>query len=227
VRDGLGIDSPRMGPGHRARPAKSPGEEECYSLPVRLVLLYHGWHLYFRNNLPYFRKMKKSISCQISASKSWSCQISALFSQISALLIFDFFPDFRSFFPGFRNFDIWHFRNAEIWEKSRYQKCGNMGKNAEIWQLFICGILATYRIFSICGNMGKCCGIVVFSLESGINLLSDCGLIPRTVPSPQTNKQLPGICWFLPALALPRCLQFEIDLFQGDFQSYFISIWII
>jgi hypothetical protein len=55
---------------------------------------------------------------------------------------------------------------AEIWEKSRYQKCGNMGKKrgnmatydfsyAELWQL--------WQFFSIGGNVGKCCGIVVFS----------------------------------------------------------------
>jgi hypothetical protein len=42
---------------------------------------------------------------------------------------------------------------------------GKMRKYGKL-RLFICGILVTYRFFSICGNMGKCCGIVVFSQKS-------------------------------------------------------------
>jgi hypothetical protein len=72
--------------------------------------------------------------------------------------------------------EIWEI-TAEIWEKFKYKNCGNLGKKSISkvrkygkkmrkygnLRLFICGILATYRFFSICGNMGKCCGIVVFS----------------------------------------------------------------
>jgi hypothetical protein len=54
--------------------------------------------------------------------------------------------------------EIWE-KTAEIWEKTR--KYGNL-------RLFICGTLATYRFFSICGNVGKCgkmlrnCGVFLY-----------------------------------------------------------------
>jgi hypothetical protein len=60
-------------------------------------------------------------------------------------------------------------------KKFKYKNCGNLGKKSISkvrkygnLRLFICRTLATYRFFSICGNMGKCCGIVVFSLLNNV-----------------------------------------------------------
>jgi hypothetical protein len=86
---------------------------------------------------------------------------------------------------GKKTAEIWE-KTAEIWEKFKYKNCGNLGKKSISivrkygkkmrkygnLRLFICRILATYRFFSICANMGKCCGIVVFSRGSASQIFA-------------------------------------------------------